>query len=147
MRISFDLDDTLIPENPNDFSAEKRNLAQKLFLIEKIRKGAKFIFRDLRRKGHKVGIYTTSYRSRLKIKIQFLSYGISTDFIINETQNRNELKKRNINSSKYPPAFGIDIHIDDSYGVEIEGKKLKFKTIIVSKTDKGWIEEIRKTCN
>ena len=35
-----------------------------------------------------------------------------------------------------------DIHIDDLKGVEIEGEKLGFKTIIVNTNDKNWVMKI-----
>ncbi len=144
MKISFDLDDTLIPGNKFLFSTENRNLIQKILKIEKIRKGSKRVFKDLKKQGHEIGIYTTSFRPKFKILFQLLTYGIRPDFIINENENRIELKRKNINSSKYPPAFEIDIHIDDSKGVEIEGQKLNFKTIIIKKSDNNWTEKIKQ---
>lgn len=46
------------------------------------------------------------------------------------------------NVSKFPPEFDIDVHIDDSLGVEMEGKKFGFKTIIVSANDENWVNKI-----
>lgn len=126
MKISFDLDDTLIPGSYNDFPTETRNLFQKLVNIERIREGTKELFKYLKENGNNVGVYTTSFRTRFKIKFQFLTYGIKLDFIINEKRNKSAQKRAGITSSKYPPAFDIDLHIDDSKGVEIEGEKLNF---------------------
>lgn len=144
MRISFDLDNTLIPGNPSIFPTEERNIIQKILGIERLREGTRELFLKLRESGNEIGIYTTSYRTRLKIKTQFKSYRIKTDFIINEKRNRKELKKIGIFGSKYPPAFGIDLHIDDSKGVGIEGEKLGFKTIIIDIDEKKWKEKIEK---
>lgn len=144
MRISFDLDDTLIPGSSYNFQTKRRNWFQKITSIEKIRKGTKELFKFLQKREHEVGIYTTSFRSKFKIWFQFLSYRIKPSFIINEKLNRIELKKRNISSSKYPPVFAIYIHVDDSKGIGIEGDRLGFKTIVVDNNAENWVEEIKK---
>ncbi len=71
-------------------------------------------------------------------------YGIRVGKIINQSENQHTLKKMNKNASKYPPAFGFDLHIDDSRGVEMEGEKLNFKTIIIKTNDKNWIKTIQR---
>ena len=40
--------------------------------------------------------------------------------------------------SKYPPAFGIDFHVDDSEGVKIEGEEHGFRVVIVRPDDEHW---------
>ncbi|EZH73551.1 hypothetical protein ATO12_16570 [Aquimarina atlantica] len=142
MNISFDLDSTLIP-NGNEFETEKRNGIAKLFGIEKIRKEANKLISDLQNQGHKIHIYTTSFRSKRKIRLTLGYYGIKVNRIVNQTENRRVLKSRNINSSKFPPAFGFDLHIDDLEGVRIESERFDFKAIIVRPTDKDWIEKIK----
>ncbi|TXK49005.1 HAD family hydrolase [Pontibacter qinzhouensis] len=147
MTVSFDLDGTLIPFQEDDFATEKRNFFQRLIGIEPIRMGATFLFKELNRRGHKVGIYTTSYRNITWIRFQLLTYGIRTDFVINEALNRAKLQTKNLSCSKYPPAFNIDLHIDDAAGVAIEGEKLNFKTILLLKNDLDWLDKIINTCN
>ena len=138
MIISFDLDDTLIPTSFK-FKVERQNFLQRIFKIEKIRKGSLVLFNELKRKKIKIYIYTTSYRSKLRIKTMFLSYGLKVGKIINQ-QEHNKLVK--ISCSKYPPKFNIDIHVDDSVGVQKEGEKYNFKTIIISKENDYWFDEI-----
>ena len=138
MKISFDLDDTLIPSQPSDFPTLPQSWYQKLFKIEMLRKDSVELFKILQDAGHRVGIYTTSFRSKSKIKRHMQSYGIRPDFIINEDLNRKTLSQINIHASKYPPAFSIDVHIDDSKGVEIEGQRLGFKVILVEKENENW---------
>lgn len=139
MIISFDLDDTLIS---NKFELEKTNFFQRLFGIESIRKGTIDLFKELKKQKHQIYIYTTSYRSESRIKWTFYSYGVSVDFVINQQKHKKRLRKTNVYSSKFPPAFNIDIHIDDSVGVEIEGRKYGFKTIIISETDHNFTQTI-----
>ena len=65
--------------------------------------------------------------------------------MINETINRKQLQVKNISCSKYPPAFEIDLHIDDSKGVAIEAARHNFTVIQVSKEDSYWTQTILKT--
>ncbi|MEM1136562.1 MAG: HAD family hydrolase [Bacteroidota bacterium] len=142
MKISFDLDDTIIPSTKEDFPTEKRSLLQRILGIELLREGTGEVIRKLQASGNTVGIYTTSYRSTTKIRFQFWTYGISVDFVINETLNRKTLSKTNVHTSKYPPAFHIDLHIDDSEGVAREGHLHNFTTIIIKRQDSTWQEKI-----
>lgn len=77
----------------------------------------------------------------------FYSYGISVDFIINQQKHQKKHRKKDVYCSKFPPIFNIDIHVDDSIGVEREGEKYGFKTIIISETDDNWTETILKEIN
>jgi FMN phosphatase YigB (HAD superfamily) len=112
MIISFDLDDTLIP-GTKTFDTEDQNLIQKLTGIERIRKGTIELFKELRSRGHNIYIYTTSFRPTIKAKLMFLS-GIPVDRVINQPCHDRELKENKTRCSKFPPAFGIDVHVDDS---------------------------------
>ncbi len=149
MIISFDLDDLLIP-GVKTFSTERRNLFQKLLGIEAIRLGTVALFRRLQREGHHIYIYTTSFRSPMRIRLMFLSYQISVKKIINQRLHNEVLREQRNRTSKYPPAFNIDIHIDDSLGVRIEGERYNFATVIIDENDSAWqgtiIEAIR-SCN
>jgi hypothetical protein len=142
MKISFDLDDTIISNNR--FLLEKETFWAKIIGCESIRSGTVALFKALRNKNHKIYIYTTSYRSTLTIKLMFLSYGIPVDVVINQKLHNKKVRKKGKNVSKFPPEFGIDIHIDDSAGVEMEGKKFGFKTIIISPDETDWTSIILK---
>ena len=141
MNISFDLDGTLIT-NGNEFETEYRSKIAGLFSVEKIRKDTSKLISLLENNGHRIHIYTTSFRSERKIRRNLKYYGIKVNKIINQTENKRILKEHKNNSSKYPPAFGFDIHIDDLKGVGIESEKYKFKAIIIEPTDNNWIEKI-----
>ena len=141
MNISFDLDGTLIPF-ANEFNTEKIGWFGKLLRIEKIRKGTKDLVLKLQENNHKVHIYTTSFRSKTKIRRTLKYYGISVNRIVNQVENQKVLKSKNIYSSKFPPAFNFDVHIDDLSGVRIEGEKHNFKTIIVDPNDLNWSDTL-----
>lgn len=143
MIISFDIDNTLIPYS-DEFEIEEKTLFAKILRAEPIRKGTIELFKELENRGHEIWIYTTSFRSPLSLKKTFKCYGLNPSKIINEKINQKQLKQNSCNASKNPKLFGIDIHIDDSKGVEIEGKKYGFKTIIVDINDKKWTDKIKE---
>jgi len=135
--ISFDLDDTLIP-GIKQFPTERRGIWQRLFSREKIRAGTVALMKTLKAGDHRVFVYTTSYRSPIYIRRLFFSYGIFPEKIINKAVHDKTLGERAALISKYPPAFNIDVHIDDSPGVAIEGERHHFTTIIVAEDDVDW---------
>jgi FMN phosphatase YigB (HAD superfamily) len=139
--ISFDLDDTLIPGTKR-FDTERQNLLHKMFSLESLRIGTVELIKALQAKGHKIYIYTTSFRSPTKIWWTFFLYGVKVDKIINQEIHERTLREKAKDHSKYPPIFNIDIHVDDSKGVEIEGHRHNFKTIIVAEADSAWTESV-----
>lgn len=141
MIISFDLDDTLIP-GIKRFKTEKRGFLQRIFGLEALRIGTIELVKLLQANGHKVYIYTTSLRSKKKIWLTFYIHGIKPDMIINQDVHNKTLREKAKNHSKYPPVFKIDVHVDDSKGVEIEGRRHNFKTIIVAEEDSNWVDSI-----
>ena len=66
MIISFDLDDTLIP-GTKQFATLERSFLQKLWKVEKLRMGTIELMKACQAKGHKVYVYTTSYRPPRRI--------------------------------------------------------------------------------
>ncbi len=75
MTISFDLDDTLIPTSETNFQTEQRNIFQRILCVEKIKYRTSELFRHLKEQGHSVGIYPTSYRPKIKLRLHLLTYG------------------------------------------------------------------------
>lgn len=142
MNISFDLDGMLIPSG-EEFETERRGRIAKIFGVEKLRKGAPELIQHLQAQGHNIHIYTTSFRSKRSIRKTLRYYKINVRRIVNQTENLKVLKSQNIYASKYPPAFYFDLHIDDSKGVAMEGKKYNFKTIVVEPSDNHWVKKIK----
>ena len=45
-------------------------------------------------------------------------------------------------SPTVPPAFDIDLHVDDSEGVQIEGAQHGFRVIVVNPEDEHWTQRV-----
>jgi len=140
MRIAFDLDDTLLATT-HDFPIEFpiKKFWSMWFKYEPLRKGTSKLFSKCRLLNCEIWIYTTSFRSPIYIKKIFWLYGIQIDGVVNQDIHNQHVKQH---ISKYPPAFEIDILIDNSEGVKIEGERYDFKTIWVLPDDDEWVENI-----
>ncbi len=145
MKVAFDLDGTLIRSN-YDFQTEKpkKKLFAKLYKIQELRIGTTKIFEYCRQQNWETWIYTTSTRSTFRIRTLFWLYNIHLNGIVNQQIHNKKVK---IASSKYPPSFGIDVIIDDSEGVKIEGERYNFETIWVKSEDENWVDEIKLKLN
>ncbi|HVX61642.1 MAG TPA: hypothetical protein VHC19_13600 [Pirellulales bacterium] len=145
MRISFDIDDTLvcrsaeIPVEPGRFPA----LACRWF-GEPLRLGTRSLVRELRNRNCSVWIYTTSGRTPFRIRLWLSLYGIRVDGVVNSERHCRELTGRSFSRlpSKYPPAFGIDLHVDDSEGVRMEGEEHGFRVVVVRPDDEHWTRRV-----
>jgi hypothetical protein len=143
MKIAFDLDNTLI-KNKFIFPVEK---PQKVFLAtlihhEYLRAGTQEIFNFCKQQKWETWIYTTSFRSSTLIKRNFWLYNIAIDGVINQQIHK---EKVTINCSKHPPTFGIDVIVDDSDGVKMEGEKYNFNTVIIQPENENWVEVLKKS--
>lgn len=148
MRIAFDLDDTLIPNRPGIPREQGlRFILPTLFFKEQLRHGTRSLLLQLSREGHDIWLYTTSLRSPILLKIWLCSLGIRLGGIINQTRHNQVVSKRagpERNASKYPPAFAIDLLIDDSLGVKAEGRRYGFAVIQIDHNDLHWVKKIRQ---
>jgi hypothetical protein len=137
MRISFDLDDTLICYQPH-VPCERRRIPFLLrhWFDEPLRRGTPELFHELTRRGWEIWIYTTSGRTERYMRWWLRFYGITLGGMVNEhSHGRLPMAHR---VSKYPPAFQIDLHVDDSEGVRMEGEKHGFRVVVVSPEDPAW---------
>src|SRR5436305_4383128 len=132
MQISFDIDDTLV----GDFSVPTEQLVprwKRLWYPERLRHGTRGLMRELIHRRPKVWIYTTSYRSPRYLRGWFGSFGIPISGVVNQQQHERVVGRQG--PSKYPPAFGIDLHVDDSEGVAEEGRRYGFDVVVVNPED------------
>jgi hypothetical protein len=140
MRISFDLDDTLICYQRGALH-EPAPLRWWLrwFAREPLRLGAVALLADLARE-HELWVYTTSYRNPHSVAWWLWAYGIRVQYVI--TQDRHERAFGRQGRSKYPASFGIDLHIDDSWGVWLENR-FERNVCVVLPDDTDWAAKVR----
>jgi hypothetical protein len=145
MRISFDVDDTLVlhrldgPPERGHFPAFIHR-----WFGEPLRRGTCSLMKELRRRDCSIWIYTSSGRTPNDIRRWMFLYGIRVDGVVNDERHHRELAGRRFSRlpSKYPPAFGIDLHVDDSEGVLMEGQEHGFRVLVVSPSDECWTERV-----
>lgn len=145
MRISFDIDETLVCRR-NNVPVEPRRLPWIFhrWLGEPLRRGTRSLVQQLQQRGCGVWIYTTSERTSCQIWLWLFLHGIRVDGVVNAERHRRELSSHRFSRppSKYPPAFGINLHVDDSEGVRLEGDEHGFRVIIVRPDDEDWAQKV-----
>lgn len=145
IRVSFDIDDTLAC-HPCHSAAEKNRLPAVIhrWLGEPLRVGTRALIRELRRRGCSIWIYTSSGRTPFYIRRWLLLHGIHIDGVVNSERHRHGLAVHGFSNapSKFPPAFGIDLHVDDSEGVLMEGNTHGFRVVVVRPDDVHWAQRV-----
>src|SRR5262249_4193948 len=99
-----------------------------------------------RRQGCEVWVYTTSQRRPFSVRLQFWAYGVRLGGVVNSDCHVRRLSNGWPDSrsvSKYPPAFGIDLLVDDLEGVLLEGKRFGFSVLRLDPRDEGWADLVR----
>lgn len=145
MRISFDLDDTLICYRSATAYEPRPAWYRRMFASEEpLRLGAVSLMHALRGRGCELWVYTTSYRSPGSVRRWLRSYGIRVKRVVNQDVHDRYLKRgpNDYPPSKNPSAFGIDLHVDDSEGVRIEGHQHGFRVVVVAPDDPAWVEKV-----
>lgn len=145
MRISFDLDDTLIcrqTETPAEPGLPW--LARLLSTQEPLRLGTLALMRQLQSEGWELWIYTTSLRKPSMVRRWFRFHGIVIAKVINQDTHQAAAIRAATGTwpSKNPAAFGIDLHVDDSQGVYLEGQQYGFAVIVVDVNDQSWAARV-----
>lgn len=139
VRISFDLDDTLICSS--SVPAEQFvSWWRRWRYPEQLRSGTRALMTALMERGCEIWIYTSSGRSPRYLKSWFASCGILIEGIVNLDRHEQVIGLRG--PSKFPPAFGIDLHVDDSQGVAMEGASHQFPVLMVQPDDAQWVERV-----
>ncbi|WP_397459160.1 hypothetical protein AB3464_05745 [Pseudomonas asplenii] len=145
IRTSFDIDDTLACQL-NHCAVEKSWLPDYVHrrLGEPLRMGTRLLIRELRRQGCSIWVYTSSGRTPSYIRRWLLLYGIRVDGVVNSVLHYRALTVHGMSNapSKYPPAFDIDLHVDDSEGVKIEGTDHGFRVVVVHPEDDRWVQKV-----
>jgi hypothetical protein len=139
MRISFDVDDTLVcgPPVPSEqFVSRWRRWLYR----ERVRSGTRDLMSELVARHHELWIYTTSFRSPRYLRGWFAAFGVRLAGVVNQARHERHVGRKG--PSKLPPVFGIDLHIDDSEGVAEEGRRHGFDVIVVSPDDVQWTARV-----
>ncbi len=141
MKVAFDLDDTLI-QSEYSFPTEKpkKYFFARFLSFEELREGTFEIFDFCKQQKWETWIYTTSFRNTFYIRKIFWLYNISLNGVINQEIHNKKVK---IRSSKHPPSFDIDVIIDNSEGVKIEGERYNFNAIWVQPNNGKWVEDLK----
>ncbi|WP_422929287.1 hypothetical protein [Singulisphaera sp. PoT] len=145
MRISFDLDDTLICYQPGTpCEPRPRRVRWLLTSREPLRSGSRELMLALERRGWEVWIYTTSYRTPWSVRRWLKSYGIRVGRVINQKGHERRIRQATPPRppSKHPGLFDIDLHVDDLEGVRIEGEWHGFRVLVVAPDDVEWAEKV-----
>jgi hypothetical protein len=137
--ISFDIDDTLVcsPDVPTEPSVPRW---LRPWYGEGLRRGTRALMGELLRRRCRVRVYTTSHRSPRYLRGWFRWFGVPLDGVVNQTRHDRVVGRRG--PSKFPPAFGIDLHVDDSDGVGLEGARHGFDVVVVSPDDLDWARRV-----
>ena len=85
-------------------------------------------------------IYTSSCRCPRYLKAWFASLGIPIEGVVNQARHTHLMGWQG--PSKFPPAFGIDLHVDDSPGVAMEGVAHRFAVLQIAPEDPDWVQRV-----
>lgn len=146
MRVSFDLDETLISSRwagDSECGILPKFLLRRL--AEPLRPGARRLFAELESRGHQVWIYTSSSRSALRIHRWLFLHGLRVEGVVNDDRHRKAISGQNFIGrapTKFPPAFDIDLHVDDSPGVAVEGGRYGFEVQVIAADDAEWTDAV-----
>ena len=145
IRISFDIDDTLACQLDH-CDVEDSWLPDFVhrWLGEPLRFGTRSLTRELRRQGCSIWVYTSSGRTPSYIRRWLLLHGIRVDGVVNSVRHGHALAAHGFENSpsKFPPAFDIDLHVDDSEGVKLEGHDHGFRVVVVHPEDENWAQRV-----
>ena len=139
MRISFDIDDTLICDSSVP-TEQHVSWWRRWRYPERLRRGTRSLMTVLVRRRCKIWIYTSSCRSPRYLKSWFASLGVPIEGVVNQARHERTVGLRG--PSKFPPAFGIDLHVDDSPGVAMEGTDHRFAVLVISPEDPDWVDRV-----
>ena len=141
MRISFDLDGTLA------FPVDSGRCDPRLPLLERpasalgLRTGAHALLQALIEHGHDVRIYTESLRGKRELIEWLTRCGITPGGVVNGQIHEArwiEEGSQQPKPRKFPPWFGIELHVDNDPAIEAEGRSLGYRVVLVGEDDLNW---------
>ena len=145
MRISFDLDDTLILKTVDGGYDESLPPLKRSYVEERLRKGTRDLMTILAERGCEIWIYSNSYRGKSDLMEWFKQCGLPIANVVNQQIHDMKCTEASLQSSrpgKFPNWFGIDVHVDDSADLEEIASAEGFKLVRVSPSDANWVSTI-----
>ncbi|MBX2797805.1 MAG: hypothetical protein KTR31_09060 [Myxococcales bacterium] len=143
--IAFDLDDLLLPDPTEPrFATEPHRCAVLAWLLSapRFRVGTRTLLEDLQRRGWRICVYTSSARDAIWIRLAFLTHGIWLSKVVNDAVHRSRLGQHASRTVKYPPAFDIDVLVDDSIAVAEQGRQFGFQVVQIDPSDDQWTARV-----
>lgn len=142
MRISFDLDDTLICYGEGSACEARLPLLVRMFVRdEPLRKGTRELVDELHAGGHEVWVYTSSGRRARWIRWWLRLHGVRVHDVVDGARHAKCFGESSL-PTKRPHAFGIHLHVDDSRGVAIEGERYGFNVCVVDPCADDWVQQV-----
>jgi hypothetical protein len=145
MRISFDLDDTLILKTVAGPVDDSLPPLQRISIEERLREGTRELMGALVQRGCEIWIYSNSFRGRKELLQWFAACELPVANVVNQQlhdQKREELGLTSLRPGKFPPWFGIDLHVDDSVELEEDARQHGFKVVRVAADDANWVSTV-----
>ena len=145
MRISFEFDDLLVLHDSPLPGEVVVPWWWRWRYPERMRRDAKAMLQTLHAAGHEPWIYTTSLRQPRFLLGWFKRAGIPIREVIDQHRHDQAVNKSQFAGyvpSKYPPAFGIDLHVDHAEGVAAEGAEHGFRVVVAAPTDADWVRRV-----
>jgi len=142
MKISFDLDDTLLMYGDTVATEPRLHLLWRLFVRdEPLRLGARRLVDELRQRGHEIWIYTSSGRRAGWIRWWLRLHCIRVDGVVDGATHAKCFGEGSL-PTKRPHVFGISLHVDNSRGVAIEGERYGFDVCLVEPSLIEWVDYV-----
>jgi hypothetical protein len=149
MKISFDLDDTLILSHGGRLCEPPLKFPFSIFYRERLRKGTAALCRELAALGCEICVYTTSERPIGYVRRLFRLHGIRLGTVVNRQMHEALVQgsRKEIMPSKVPSRFGIALHVDDDITVQENGIAHGFRVLILNKDDAEWASKVLAEVN
>jgi hypothetical protein len=142
MRISFDLDDTLICRDAGARNGAALSVPLRWLVgTDPLRHGAAELLTTLKQLGHEVWVYTSSHRKPRAIRWWLRAHGVKIDRVVNGAEH-DHCFGFGSTPSKRPHAFQIDLHIDNSRGVAMEGEQFGFRVCVIDPNNERWPDAV-----
>ena len=145
MRVSFDLDDTLIFKTVQGRTDASLPALKRSYSEERLREGTRGLMHALAKRGCEIWIYSNSFRGKKELFQWFENCGLPVREIVNQQMHdlkRTEMGSQSLRPAKFPPWFEIDVHIDDSAELEEDARSHGFKVIRVAPDDVNWVSTV-----